>query len=224
MDVARSKPSDDGSSLEIDHTQKEEHMNTKILFGSLAILIVAAAALPYPVQADTVRITRGDVDSVLHAFTTGGRTVLSLQSDTAGFHAAPADFHGSNGAIRPFSPWDGLHVCVNDWHVLLIGLFDGGGKSYTMQDAQSYLSQVDALFLLDGNPVRTTRTSIKRFLNPASIGLQEAYGFQEGSIMAPGDLGVGAHSLQVHVVDPVYGDAQLNITFSVDDGTSPACN
>jgi hypothetical protein len=204
-------------------SEEEDNMNKRLRFAALVVALLAIG-LPFPVQAASVRITKGDVEAVLHAFTTGGRTVLSHRSATAGFLAAPADFHGSNGAIRPFPAWDGLHVCGDDWHVLVIALFDGGDRSYTMQDAKSYLSQVDALFSLDGKPVSTTRTSIKRFLDPVSVGYDEAYGLQVGSIMAPGDLGVGAHSLQVHVVDPVYGDAQLNITFSVDDRTSPACN
>lgn len=198
-------------------------MNTKLYLVVVVVVLVATAVLSYPARADTARITQGDVESVLNAFTTGGRTILSHRSDHAGFAAAPADFHGSNGAIRPFSAWDGLHVCVNDWHVLLISEFDGGKKSYTLQDAKNYLSQVDALFRLDGQPISTTRTSIKRFLNPAPP-WEEAYGFQQGAIMAPGALAVGTHSLQVHVVDPVYGDAQLNITFFVDGGNSPACS
>lgn len=199
-------------------------MKTKISFVLLAVLLVVAAALPYPARADTTRITQGDVESVLDAFTTGGRVILSLQSDTAGFDAAPSDFHGSNGAIRPFGPWDGLHVCVNDWHVLLISEFDGGDKSYTMQDAQNYLSQVSEIFYLDGNPVQTTRTPIERFLNPATYGMEEAYGYQTGAIMAPGELQVGQHAFNVHVTDPVYGDADFAVTFYVDDSNSSTCN
>lgn len=200
-------------------------MNIHRRFGWLfTIPLLAATLLPSPVQADSVRITQGDVESVLYAFTTGGRTVLSRSSDTAGFHAGPADFLGSNGAIRPFPAWDGKHVCVNDWHVLLIGIFDGGDKTYTEQDAQNYLSQVDASFVLDGKSLSVTRTSIRRFLNPGAFGLDEAYGFQEGSIMAPGDMAVGTHALEVDVADPVYGNDRLNITFFVDDGNSPACS
>jgi hypothetical protein len=199
-------------------------MKTKISSVLLVVLLVAAAVLPYPVLADTGRITRGDVEAVLNAFTTGGREILSHQSSAAGFEAAPADFQGSDGAIRPFGPWDGLHVCVDDWHVLLIAEFDGGDKSYKMQDAKNYLSQVGNLFYLDGNPIQTTSTPIKRFLNPEAFGLEKAYGYQTGAIMAPGDLQVGQHTFKVHVVDPVYGDADLEITFYVDDSSSSTCN
>ena len=47
---------------------------------------------------------------------------------------------------------------------------------------------------LDGAPLTaTTRTSIKRFLNPERFGLAEAYWFQEGRLEAPGQLSVGRH-------------------------------
>jgi len=190
----------------------------------VTILVLTAMLLPSPVQADAIHNTKGDMESILHAFTTGGRIVKSNNSDTAGYHASPADSFGSNGAIRPFPFWDGEHVCVNDWHILLIGIFDGGDKSYKLQDARDYLNQVEALFVLDGQSLQTTRTSIKRFLNPASFGLETAYGFQVGAIMAPGELGVGPHTLEVEVVDPIYGDAQFDIAFFVDDGDSPTCD
>jgi hypothetical protein len=199
-------------------------MKTKFFFVLLVGMLVTTVALPNSARADTGRITRGDVEAILNAFTTGGREILSHQSGAAGFDAAPADFQGSNGAIRPFGSWNGLHVCVNDWHVLLIAEFDGGDKSYTMQDAKNYLSQVDNLFYLDGNLVQTTSTPIKRFLNPAAYGLEEAYGFQTGAIMAPGELQIGQHTFKVHVVDPVYGDADLQITFYVDGSSSSTCN
>ena len=190
----------------------------------LSIVMLALGLSPFAVQADSGRITEGDVQAVLQAFMTGGRTVVSNSSETAGFHAAPADFLGSNGAIRPFAPWDNQHVCTSDWHVLLIGIFDGGDKSYTRQDASNYLSQLDISFTLDGNPLQTTSTAIKRFHNPESFGLEEAYGFQVGSIMAPGDLEVGEHVFEVNLMDPIYGDDQFTITFFVDDASSPTCN
>jgi hypothetical protein len=198
-------------------------MKTKFFFISLAVLLLAAAALPYPARADTGRITRGDAESALNAFTTGDQEILSLQSDTAGFNAAPAGFHGRIVVIKPFGPWDGMHFCVNDWHVLLINELDGGDKSYTIKDARNYLSQVKDLFYLDGNPVRTTRTPIERLLPPPN-GYEKAYGFQVFAIKVPGGLQVGQHTFNVHVVDPVYGNADLAITFYVDDANSSTCN
>lgn len=189
-----------------------------------SIVMLTLSLSPFAVQADSGRITEGDVQAVLQAFMTGGRTVVSNSSETAGFHAAPADFLGSNGAIMPFAPWDNQHICVSDWHVLLIGLFDGGDTSYTRQDTSNHLSQLELSFTLDGDLLQTTRTAIKRFHNPAPFLLEEAYGFQVGSIMAPGDLEVGEHVFEVDLIDPIYGDDQFNITFFVDDASSMICN
>lgn len=190
----------------------------------VALLLLSLTLLPSAAQAGPDRITRGDVQAVLQGFMTGGRIVLSHSSETAGSHAAPADMTGSNGAIRPFSRWENIHVCVDDWHVLILGQFDGGDESYKREDASNYLSQLETSFTLDGNPLQTTTTAIKRFHNPAPAGLEVAYGFQVGSIMAPGDLTVGEHTFASYLVDPVYGDTALSITFFVDDASSPACN
>jgi hypothetical protein len=199
-------------------------MKTKFFLVLLAVLLVAVAAFPYPALADTGSITQGDTEFASNTFTTGSQEILSLQSDIVSFNTAPADFHRRRIVIiKPFAAWDGMHFCVNDWHVLLIAEFDGGDKSYTIKDARSYLSQVDNLFYLDGNPVRTSRTPIKRLLPPPN-GLEKAYGFQTFTIMTPRDLQVGQHTFNVHVVDPVYGNADLAITFYVDDSNSSTCN
>jgi hypothetical protein len=198
-------------------------MKIKISFSIVAVLLILATALPTPARASADRITQGDVVSVLNASFTGGRVIISLPGGTAGFYAAPADFYGSNGAIRPFSAWDGMHLCVEDWHVLLMSIYDGGDTSYTIQDAMSYFSQLNTTFYLDGNPVQTTSTPIKRFLNPTHYGYDVAYGLNSGAIMAPGDLSVGQHTFQVNIIDPVYGNVTLAITFYVDAANSPTC-
>jgi len=107
-------------------------------------------------------ITRGDVEAVLHAFGGGGQAVL-LHSKTA--HGAPADVLGSYGSIRPFagSPWDGAHFCAEDWHVILIADIEGGDASFKHEDAERIMTGLEVSFTLDGNPLPTTRTAIKRF-------------------------------------------------------------
>lgn len=185
----------------------------------LAALILGVGAA----YAETNRVTKGDVQSVFQAFTTGGRVVRLQASETAGFHAAPAQRF--NGSIRPFplSPWDGSRQCVDDWHVILIGLFEGGDQSYKLQDASDYFSQVGLSFTLDGDPLSTERTSVKRFLEPENFGLEVAYGFQEGKIMSPDELEVGEYTLTLSIEDPVYGDEELTITFFIDDSDSTTC-
>jgi hypothetical protein len=55
------------------------------------------------------RITRGEAEAVFHARGTGG------------FHGQEPSDANRQVAIRPFYP-SGLHYCVEDWHVLALGL------------------------------------------------------------------------------------------------------
>ena len=169
------------------------------------------------------RITRGDAEAVLNAFGGGGRAVL-LHSKTA--EGAPADFFGSHGSIRPFagSPWDGAHFCAEDWHVILIADIEGGDTSFKHDDAERIMNGLDVSFTLDGTPLPTTRTAIKRFLNPGQFGLQVAYYFQQGQIMSPADLSVGSHRLEVTIVDATgQQNFQDGITFFIDAPGTGAC-
>jgi hypothetical protein len=169
------------------------------------------------------RITRGDAEAVLNAFGGGGRVVL-LHSKTA--EGAPADFLGSHGSIRPFagSPWDGAHFCAEDWHVILIADIESGDTSFKHDDAERIMNGLDVSFTLDGNPLPTTRTPIKRFLNAGQFGLQVAYYFQQGQIMSPADLSVGSHRLEVTIVDASgQQNFQDGITFFIDVPGTGAC-
>ena len=169
------------------------------------------------------RITRGDVEAVPNAFGGGGRAVL-LHSKTA--EGAPADFFGSHGSVRPFagSPWDGAHFCAEDWHVILIADIEGGGASFKQQDAERIMNVLNVSFTLDGAALPATRTAIKRFLNPGPFGLQVAYYFQQGQVMAPADLSIGTHRLDVTITDasgqPTFQDG---ITFVIDPPGTGAC-
>src|SRR5688500_6925553 len=178
------------------------------------ILVVAFVLFAGPTATAFDRISHGDVKAVLNAFTTGGRVILLHASETAGYHAAPTDFLGSNGAIRPLPPWDQVHVCVDDWHVILIGYFTGGDASFTMQDAREEIGNPPLSFTLDGQPLATDRTPIKRFLEPEDFGLEEAYGFQQGVLIAPGELALGEHELIFRDLTPGV-DYESTITFFV---------
>jgi len=189
------------------------------------VLFLVAALLPARVQADSIRVTKGDVESILYAFTTGGRIIIFFnQNEKAGYYAGLADTPGDKGSFRPLPPWDGQHYCVSDWHVILLAYFDGGDQSFTYEDASNSLSRVEISFTLDGEPLSTTRTSITRFTAADQFGMEEAYGFQEGAIMEPTDLGVGQHNLETLTTDPWYGSDQWSTTFYIDDVDSPTCN
>ena len=159
-------------------------------------------------------ITRGDAQAVLNAFGNGGRAVLQHSRTGEG---APADFFGSHGSIRPFSssPWDGAHFRADDWHVIVIADIEGGDASFGHPDAAAIIDALTIEFVLDGAPLATTRTAVKRFLDPGLFDFDVAYYAQQGRLMAPGDLAVGNHTLSVTVTGP-SGAFQDAITFFVD--------
>ncbi|WP_329477735.1 hypothetical protein OG555_36935 [Kribbella sp. NBC_01484] len=169
------------------------------------------------------RITRGDATAVFEAFGNGGRAVLQHSRVAQG---APADDFGTRGSIRPFggSPWDGAAFCADDWHVILIADFEGGDHSFSHQDAERIMQGLTVSFSLDGNPLETRRTAIRRFLDPSGFDLDVAYYFQQGRIMAPADLTVGPHRLEVDVSDSAgQQDFHDAITFTIDASGTGAC-
>jgi hypothetical protein len=199
----------------------------KHLFKWAVMLICTAVVLfPVPAMAGPGRITRGDVEAVLEAFPTGGRVVLFQAGDTAEFHAAPADWLGSRGAIRPYGPWDGGHFCVDDWHVLLLGFTAGGDQSFSRQDAEELFSPMSLSFTLtiDGVPVvlDTVRTAVKPVLAWDEFDWDNVYGFQEGRIMSPDELGVGEYILTV-VWEFAGSSVELSSQFFIDPSDSPTC-
>ncbi len=203
-------------------TSRHPLLKCAVLLTSIAFILSPLSAL-----AETDRITRGDVQSVLEAFQTGGVVVLLRASDTAGLYAAPADLYGSNGAIRPFPQWDGQHLCVDDWHVILLGFFEGGDQSFTIQDADDLLSKWNATFTLvfhgESSVLDTVRTSTRAFLNPDTFGWDKAYGFQQGQIVPAGAFPVGEFTLEAVVEFDGAVRFESSIDFFVDASDSAAC-
>jgi hypothetical protein len=156
---------------------------------------------------------------------------LVTKGETA--EAAPADFVGSHGSIRPFqgSPWDGRHFCAEDWHVILVAGIDGGDASFRREQAVASASQTTFDFTLDGAPLATNRTAIRRLLSPETIKVPQgvekfkvAYFFQEGRIMSPEDLSVGQHELTLTQTDTASGQVEHDgITFFIDAAGTGAC-
>jgi hypothetical protein len=191
-----------------------------------AVMLVCTSVvlLPVPVMAEWGRITRGDVQAVLEALPTGGMVVLIRASDSAVVHAAPVE--GTRGEIRPLPAWDGRRYCVDDWHVLLLGWFAGGDQSFSRQDAEG-LSGISLSFTLAHNgsseALDTVRTPIKRILAPGFFGWDKGYGFQEGKIMSPDELGVGEYTLTV--VSEIGGSTyETSNQFFIDPSDSVTCS
>ncbi|WP_439380258.1 hypothetical protein [Amycolatopsis lexingtonensis] len=182
------------------------------------LLGVAGALNSAPANAAPGRTSRGDAEAVLHASGTGGAAIRNHHVVSGG---SPADIDG-RVSIRVLPSMDGRHYCQDDWHVILVSEISGGDKSYTMQNAKAESDALRLEFFLDGSPLATERTSLKRYLDPGQFGLAEAYLFQQGAIMAPGDLTVGAHSLRVVVTDPA-GGGENEITVWIDATGTGTC-
>ena len=185
-----------------------------------AVLVVVLLLAGSPAGANSPRITRGDAEAIFQATPNGGWAVL-LHSPTG--QGAPFDAQAL-GAIRPLPAWEGRHFCAEDWHVILLAPVVSGDASFTRQDAEALLNQTTVSFTLDGAPLLTTRTAIKPFLAAELFGLENAYAFQEGRIMAPTDLSVGSHQLVATISDPSGGPPDvLEITFFIDASGTGAC-
>jgi hypothetical protein len=189
---------------------------------TLLVVGVLVAVLPMagsPAGANSPRITRGDVQAIFQA-TLNGRVAVELHSPT--FQGAPFAAQ-ERGAIRPLAVADGRHFCTEDWHVVLLGLVIGGDASFKRQNAVAIANAVTVSFTLDGAPLPTTRTAIKPFLDAEQFGLEKAYGFQQGLIMAPTDLSVGSHQLVVTVTEPGFPTDVGEITFFIDAPGTGTC-
>lgn len=171
-------------------------------------------------EASADRVSRGEAVAVFNAFGTG-RLAL-LENETG--NGAPADIEAMAN-IRPIPKFfDGRHFCAEDWHVLSIATIDGGEKSYTMQDAKAILDATTVVLTLDGVPLTTQRTPIKRltFPNVFFPDLEEAYLVNVGTILSPAELGVGRHTLAYLRTSPDEVESD-RITFFIDAGGTGVC-
>ena len=195
------------------------HATRKWTLLAVAVLVAVALLAGSPAGANSPRVTRGDAQAIFQAFPNGGWAVLLHSPTTQG---APADVN-IRGQIRPLPIADGRHFCAEDWHVILLALVFGGDASFTRQDAVAIANTLTVSFTLDGAPLPTTRTAIKPFLAAEEFGLETAYAFQQGRIMAPTDLSVGSHQLVVTILEPGFPPDTGGITFFIDTAGTGAC-
>jgi hypothetical protein len=168
-------------------------MRTRIALATAAVL--ATMLLPAGAQANALRVTQGDARAIFEAYPTGGWAVV-LNGGT--LEGAPADFFPNSLArIGPMAPWNGRRFCALDWHVISVTANEGNlaGQSRTNAEIRDFLSRIEFDFVLDGTPLDTVRTTVKRTLNPER-GFLEAFFMSEGRVMSPEDLAVGQHALQ----------------------------
>jgi hypothetical protein len=166
------------------------------------------------------RVTRGDAEAVLHA----GAAGVVVKGHGGVVRGAPAD-NEVRAAIRPYpgTIWDGHHFCAEDWHLLAAAWFVDFNESRTIQQAKDELAATTIQLVLDGTELATERTAIRRMPEQPE-GSEEAEGFyfQQGIIVAPGDLSVGSHTFAFTVMFP-GGSEDGQSTFIIDSPGTGAC-
>jgi hypothetical protein len=180
-------------------------MNYLIRATALLGLIAASVFVsPNLASANSDRITAGDAHATFQSLGNGGGGILGHGGGVV--EGAPVT---NDVAIRPYFD-DGIHYCVEDWHVIVLAWFDAHPN---IQSAKADFDPFVWTFTLDGAALPTTRNAVKRFLQTEYLGpdIQEAYYFQQGRIMSPSDLTVGSHILTMTQVHPGHpGDPNYN--------------
>jgi hypothetical protein len=197
----------------------KRQMSWALLAGGIALAAAAATAAPAVAATSGSRVSRGDAEAVLQAQPTGGG---AIRSNGIVNPSAPTDIE-LRASIRPISGsvYDGRHYCAEDWHAIMLLDFEGGDRSFTIQDARAIMDQITFDFLLDGAPLATSRLPIKRLLTPQPF-FEAAYYFQQGVVLPPNALTVGSHTVGVIFTDP-RGNGSDQITIHIDAPGTGVC-
>jgi hypothetical protein len=158
------------------------------------------------------RINRGRAEAVFHAGVTGGFRG----------QGAPNDPDLQVAILAALE--DGQRYCVEDFHVLVMTLFvDEANDGVTsVGEAKKLFAPTVMTFVLDGEPLETTRLPVKPFLK---LKPTKAYVLVQGRVVAPGEPPAGGHTLTVTVEnDPVDPDVQVfTRQFFIDAAGTGAC-
>jgi hypothetical protein len=115
---------------------------------------------------------------------------------------------------RIYPGLDGLEYCGEGWHVIVLGVFDDPALFGGNKELFDVLAAVDVRYVLDGIPLEPERTAITRFSHPGAFSRQAfAVGF--GAFLPPGALSAGTHQLRTFIHDPVFGDFDFTVGFTV---------
>jgi hypothetical protein len=179
------------------------------LFSLLALFLFGAIAIP--ARAGD-HVSRGDVMALLNGWN-NGRQAVSTGGALSGPFVDPF-----NAAILPFPFLDGAHYCEEDYLLAMLAWFTGDASSH--QEAVASLSTIQQVFFIDGQPMESIRTPVKARINSGS---NNEFGFNEGVILAPGDLSPGMHTFSLFVTfaeDPPW---EPSITFYIDAAGTGVC-
>ena len=183
----------------------------RLLLAALVGAALWAGAAAAPASAGSP--TRGDAEAAFQAFLAGGSAIRAHNPLANGAPGVPVDPPRESARIYPAA--DGAVYC-DGWHVVMLAGF-GDAAAFAGGNAElfDFLSEVDIRFVLDGLPLETERTSVRRFPHPEPEFFenpQMAVTF--GAFMAPGDLALGTHELRTSYHEPGF-DFEFTISFSV---------
>jgi hypothetical protein len=157
--------------------------------------------------------TRGAAQGVFEAFFTGGSAIRAHNHLAEGVPGVPGD--PTPGGARIYPGADGFEYCQQGWHVILLGYFDDPAFFGGNKELFDFLSAVDIRFVLDGVPLETERTAIKRFSHPDPTFSEQAFAVGFAAFLPPGALSLGTHQVQTIIHDPVFGDFDFTVGFTV---------
>lgn len=192
------------------------------IYTRLAVAAVIVLAFGGWASASGAGFTRGDAEATFRAAGTGGDAMLAH----VGFiPAAPAPQPGLR--IRPFQPFNGVHHCSTDWHVIAATIHFAGDSTTVRDDAVQYYTSLVWHLSIDGVPVTTASTAITR-----DPGAQQLFGFAvgyvqtTGVIVAPGSLALGAHVVHLSIENfngPGSIEDEGDVAFFLDAARTGAC-
>ena len=157
--------------------------------------------------------TRGDAQAAFQAFVAGGSAIRVHNPAAEGAPGVPIDPPPDSARIPPFV--DGAEYC-DGWHVvMLVGFGDPAAFPGGNTELFEFLSDVAIEFVLDGVPLETERTSIKRLPHPdPELSENPLMAITFGAFLAPGELSVGTHELRTTYHEPGF-DVEFTISFTV---------
>jgi hypothetical protein len=178
-----------------------------VAFGAIA----AVVGLGSPGGASPPDRSRGAAQAVFQAGGTGGITIL-FRSSGLGVPRGQRET-GDPGDVRINPLQRNAQYCASGWHLISLNVGDGAVFYDDKQALFDSLASVDVTFRLDGVPLTTERTAIKR--NPVDLRDEDMYGFGVGTLVPPGTLTGGSHSLTTAVVHPISGTDEFSVQFNV---------
>lgn len=190
-----------------------------VVVGMLIVASFVLVAFPRHASAASGRVTKGDVEAILHS---------GLISFFHGASTGPSAEDFPRAAITPLSRNNGTHYCVDDWHVVRIAFANVVDNVifFTKDQAIADLEATTVMLTLDGVTLPAIRTPII-IVNAADqqrLGFPgPTFAFQIGSILSPAALSVGDHTAGIVSTDPVFGFFQDSSTFTVDQSGTGIC-